>query len=137
MGNGAKPPTKQTKGSIGFDLYSAIDIDIPGGGNGLIPLNLNFIFPGGCYGRIAPRSGLAINDHISVGGGVIDRDFRGEVKVILFNHGKKIFKIKKGNRIAQLICEKYCDTSLVECEEEEEDFSPSERNTNGFGSTGI
>jgi dUTP pyrophosphatase len=65
--------------------------------------------PPGVYGRIAPRSGLAVNYGITVGGGVIDTDFRGEVQVILINHGERELVIKTGQRIAQLILEKTRD----------------------------
>ena len=56
--------------------------------------------PEGCYGRIAPRSGLAVKNFINVGAGVIDADYRGEVGVVLFNHSDEDFKVKQGDRIA-------------------------------------
>merc|ERR1719244_1685708 len=62
--------------------------------------------PHGTYGRIAPRSGLAWKNHIDIGAGVVDEDYRGNVGVVMFNHAEVEFQIKKGDRIAQLVCEK-------------------------------
>ena len=87
----------------------------------------------GCYGRIAPRSGLAHKNFIDVGAGVIDSDYRGNVGVILFNFGEQDFEVKKGDRIAQLICEKIEYPDLIE----EEELAESERGDGGFGSTGV
>jgi dUTP pyrophosphatase len=70
---------------------------------------------------------------ITTGAGVIDADYRGEVKVLLFNHGKQPFLIKDGDRIAQIILEKYKKTDI----EETEDFNETTRGTKGFGSSGI
>ena len=89
--------------------------------------------PEGNYGRIAPRSGLAVNNFICVGAGVIDSDYRGEVKVLLINHDEKIdFKIHYGDRIAQLIIEKYTVTDI----EESDELNDTNRGENGFGSSG-
>ncbi len=89
--------------------------------------------PIGNYGRIAPRSGLAAKNFIDVGAGVIDSDYRGEVKVLLFNFSEEEFKVNVGDRIAQLIVEKYTRTEI----EEVQDLSESERGAGGFGSTGV
>ena len=75
-------------------------------GKVLIFTDLQIQLPGGCYGRIAPRSDLALNHHIYVGGGVTDQDFRGNVGVVIYNHSDAPFIIASGDRIAQLICEK-------------------------------
>lgn len=88
--------------------------------------------PSGCYGRVAPRSGLAAKNFIDVGAGVIDEDYRGNVGVILFNHSTVPFEVKKGDRIAQLICEQIFYPSI----EEVETLSITERGAGGFGSTG-
>lgn len=88
--------------------------------------------PSGCYGRVAPRSGLAAKHFIDVGAGVIDEDYRGNVGVILFNHSTVPFEVKKGDRIAQLICEQIFYPSI----EEVETLSITERGAGGFGSTG-
>lgn len=83
-------------------------------------------------GRIAPRSGLASKHFIDTGAGVIDADYRGQVKVLLFNHNESDFEIKEGDRIAQLILERIYTPEVVEVQELEE----SVRGAGGFGSTG-
>ena len=88
--------------------------------------------PTGCYGRIAPRSGLALHHHISVGGGVINSVYRGNVCVILFNHSSTPFQIRRGERVAQIICEKIAYPEICEVQA----LNNTERNTGGFGSTG-
>ena len=90
--------------------------------------------PEGNYGRIAPRSGLAAKHSIDVGAGVIDSDYRGEVKVLLFNLSDTDFEVKPGDRIAQLIIEKYTMTEIQEVEGKLDD---TVRGEGGFGSTGI
>jgi dUTP pyrophosphatase len=81
---------------------------------------------------VAPRSGLANKHFIDVGAGVIDYDYRGNVGVILFNFGKEPFKVTKGDRIAQLICERIWYPDIEECET----LCDTERGEGGFGSTG-
>ena len=88
--------------------------------------------PMGCYGRIAPRSGLTVKYGIHVGAGVIDPDYTGELKVCLFNLGSVPFEIKKGDKIAQLILEK-CMTPLIE---EVNELQKTMRANRGFGSSG-
>ncbi|XP_038961577.1 deoxyuridine 5'-triphosphate nucleotidohydrolase isoform X12 [Rattus norvegicus] len=80
----------------------------------------------------APRSGLAVKHFIDVGAGVIDEDYRGNVGVVLFNFGKEKFEVKKGDRIAQLICERILYPDL----EEVQTLDNTERGSGGFGSTG-
>jgi dUTP pyrophosphatase len=88
--------------------------------------------PNGTYGRVAPRSGLAAKHGIDVGAGVIDPDYTGEVKVILFNNSDNDFEIKKGDRIAQLILEKVLTPEIKELGE----LAKTLRGEGGFGSTG-
>lgn len=83
-------------------------------------------------GRIAPRSGLASKHFIDTGAGVIDADYRGQVKVLLFNHSDKDFDVNEGERIAQLVLERIYTPDVLEVEELEE----SVRGEGGFGSTG-
>lgn len=83
-------------------------------------------------GRIAPRSGLASKHFIDTGAGVIDSDYRGQVKVLLFNHSDSDFQVKEGDRVAQLIIERIYTPEIVVVEELEE----SVRGAAGFGSTG-
>lgn len=100
----------------------------------MVKTDLQICIPPSMYGRIASRSGLAINSMINVGGGVIDSDFRGNVSVILFNHGPTGFRVDRGDRIAQLIFEKIEIPVLVECSCEGPLF---DRENKGFGSSGI
>jgi len=108
----------------------------------LIRTDLQIRVPEGTYGRIAPRSGLAVNHSIHVGAGVIDPDYTGNVGVVIFNHAKTDFIIKKGDRIAQLICEQYKLPEMQVCMYGEifDECSPdpirTERGSGGFGSTG-
>lgn len=88
--------------------------------------------PEGCYGRVAPRSGLAIKFAIDVGAGVVDADYRGNLSILLFNFAPQEFNLKKGDRVAQLICEKILRPELEEVEKLDE----TERGDKGFGSSG-
>jgi dUTP pyrophosphatase len=124
-------PTKFSKLAAGYDLYSAYDYIVPKRGKNLIKTDIRVAIPKGCYGRIAPRSGLAWKHAIDVGAGVIDCDYRGNVAVILFNHSDKDFIISRGDRIAQLIPEMIADTEMIETK-----LNSTERGDNGFGSTG-
>jgi dUTP pyrophosphatase len=119
--------------AAGYDLSSAVDTIVPGNGKALVPTDLAIALPEGVYGRVAPRSGLAWKKHIDVGAGVIDRDYRGNVGVVLFNHGSDELKIAKGDRIAQLILERYETAEIVEVE----DLEATDRGEGGFGSTGV
>lgn len=97
-----------------------------------VPTGISITVPIYCYARIAPRSGLTFKYGIQVGAGVIDSDYTGEIKVILFNHGENDFIIKTGDRIAQLIFEKIVTNELQEVEE----LVQTDRGSGGFGSTG-
>lgn len=98
----------------------------------LIPLGLAIQLPSGSYGRLAPRSSLALQG-IDIGGGVIDQDYRGEIKVILMNRNLSKFKAKRGDRICQLIPTRI-DYPLLQ--EVHELPGMTQRNNGGFGSTG-
>ncbi|KFM57258.1 Deoxyuridine 5'-triphosphate nucleotidohydrolase, mitochondrial, partial [Stegodyphus mimosarum] len=132
LSNNAKAPTKGSKLAAGFDLYSAYDYSVPPSGKVLVLTDLQVQIPEGHYGRVAPRSGLAVKHFIDVGAGVVDEDYRGNLGVVLFNFGSDVFEVKKGDRIAQLICEKICYPELEEVEKLED----TERGEGGFGSTG-
>ena len=127
-------PTRGSDGSVGYDLYSNEDAIVPcQAGNALVGTGLAVRITDGCYGRVAPRSGLAVKHCIDVGAGVIDPDYTGEVKVVLFNRGFDNFEIKKGDRIAQLILERCENPHVKEIGLLEETL----RGSDGFGSTGI
>lgn len=127
-------PTRGSVLSAGWDLYSSEGGVIPAHGQGMISTDVSVIVPEGTYGRVAPRSGLAAKHGISTGAGVIDADYRGEVKVILFNHSDKEFKIEKGDRIAQLVLEKIVNAEIKEITVEQ--LTNTDRGEGGFGSTG-
>lgn len=129
----ATVPKKATSNSAGFDLYSIENLTLKSGERRVINLGLRMGIPEGYYGRIAPRSGLALNYGIDVMGGVIDNDYRGEVKVILINHGSEDFEICAKDRIAQLIIEKYYTETFVGVTKS---LVKTARGDGGFGSTG-
>uniref|UniRef100_A0A914XMU9 Deoxyuridine 5'-triphosphate nucleotidohydrolase n=1 Tax=Plectus sambesii TaxID=2011161 RepID=A0A914XMU9_9BILA len=108
-------PTRGSTKAAGYDLYSAYDVVVRPKGKLLCDTDLQVAIPEGCYGRVAPRSGLAVKHFIDVGAGVVDSDYRGHLKVLLFNFGEEPFEVKRGERIAQLICERVCLPDLLEC----------------------
>ncbi|XP_036298824.1 deoxyuridine 5'-triphosphate nucleotidohydrolase, mitochondrial isoform X2 [Pipistrellus kuhlii] len=148
----ATAPSKGSARAAGYDLYSAYDYTIPPMEKTLVKTDIQIALPSGCYGRvalrrltlaqevltvrktenIAPRSGLAAKHFIDVGAGVIDEDYRGNLGVVLFNFGKEKFEVKKGDRIAQLICERIFYPEI----EEVQVLDDTERGSGGFGSTG-
>lgn len=127
-------PIRSSPFAAGLDLFSARDLIIPGRDRGLVETDLEVELPLGTYGRIAPRSGLALNHGIDVGAGVIDADYRGSIKVLLFNHSDLNFEVRKGDRIAQLICVEICYPTVREILGS---LSQTARGNNGFGSSGI
>ena len=90
-------------GAAGYDLCAAGNCVIPSRGKGTMETGLAVALPTGTYARIAPRSGLAIRNFINIGAGVLDSDYRGKIKVVLFNYSAEDFKVQAGDRIAQLI----------------------------------
>ncbi|KAI2574091.1 deoxyuridine triphosphatase [Homo sapiens] len=128
----ATAPTRGSARAAGYDLYSAYDYTIPPMEKAVVKTDIQIALPSGCYGRVAPRSGLAAKHFIDVGAGVIDEDYRGNVGVVLFNFGKEKFEVKKGDRIAQLICERIFYPEI----EEVQALDDTERGSGGFGSTG-
>ncbi|XP_069812703.1 deoxyuridine 5'-triphosphate nucleotidohydrolase, mitochondrial isoform X2 [Dendropsophus ebraccatus] len=128
----ASTPTRGSARAAGYDLYSAYDYMIEPQGKAIVKTDIQICVPSGCYGRVAPRSGLAAKNFIDVGAGVIDEDYRGNVGVVLFNFGKEPFTVKKGDRVAQLICERIFYPEL----EELKALDDTERGAGGFGSTG-
>jgi dUTP pyrophosphatase len=140
-------PSQNTDTDAGYDLYSTENCSIDPLERRLVSSGIKIEIPKGHYGRIAPRSGLAVKKGIDVMAGVIDSGYRGIVKVLLVNlgpqstrkspyenffgsHGK--VDIKQGDRIAQIIIEKCHSVTWIEKEE----LSDSERNEGGFGSSG-
>lgn len=129
-------PSKATAGSIGLDLHSVDHYVVLPGQRIVVSTGLRVTLPSGTYGRIAPRSGLAVKHGLDVGAGVVDPDYTGELRVVLFNHDAvNPFIIRPGWRIAQLIVERAVDDLVIH----ESEYVPSdtERGTGGFGSTGV
>lgn len=135
-------PTRGTRHSAGLDLSAAWEGDFPGFRIAskewaIIPTGLQVAIPYGFYGQIHPRSGLAAKHGIDVFAGVIDADYRGEIKIVLYNAGPDAFFVEKKMRIAQLLI-KPCD--MREPEEVSNLPEPSTagfRGSAGFGSTGV
>jgi dUTP pyrophosphatase len=128
----AKIPTKGSKNAAGHDLHSIEEKTISKESQELISTGIHISIPKGTYARIAPRSGLATRNMIGIGAGVIDEDYQGEVKVLIFNHGHQDFHIKEGDRITQLILEKIKDVEVLEVER----LDDTKRGNQGFGSSG-
>lgn len=132
-----KPPSRGSPDAAGYDIYASEATIIPANGRAMVSTALAIICPLGTYGRVAPRSGLAVKHGISTGAGVIDADYRGEVKVLLFNHNDKDFTVEKGDRIAQLILERiYTPEIQVLDDSTWETEKVTQRGAGGFGSTG-
>ena len=132
----ARLPVRATAGAAGYDLAAAESRTIPPKGSASVSTGLCLIVPEGCYGRVAPRSGLAVRFGIDTGAGVIDRDYRGIVHVVLFNHGDGPYVVSVGDRIAQLILERIVTPVVHEVPEFTTDDATA-RDTAGFGSTGV
>ncbi len=128
-----KLPHYSTEGSAGADLFSNEEVTLLPGERKLIPTGIKLEIPEGYVGLIWPRSGIAVRNGIDTMAGVIDSDYRGEVKVLLINHGDEPFKIEKGFKIAQLLIQKVERVEFVKADS----LSDTERGEGGFGSTGI
>ena len=146
-------PSRANESDAGYDLYAVQDMVIGPMEKLIVPTGISIEIPNGYYGRVAPRSGLAVKNSIDVLAGVIDSGYRGEIGVVLinlnlpevlFNRNKKStayesafgsrskFSISKGDRIAQLIIEKCHEIQWVETE-----LSDTERGEGGYGSSGV
>ena len=136
-GNDLPLPAYATKGAAGFDLSACIstELTLAAGEIKLIPTGLSFEIPEGYELQIRPRSGLAAKNGISIVNtpGTIDSDYRGEVKIIMVNHSKTPFVIKRGERIAQAVLNAAPQAQLIEAEE----LTDTTRGAGGFGHTGV
>lgn len=132
-----KLPQKMTEAAAGFDLQAAINeaIVLLPGDRKLIPTGFAMSMPNELEAQIRPRSGLAFKHGITVlnSPGTIDADYRGEIKVLLINHGKEPFTIERGERIAQMVIQLIPHINIVEVEE----LSDTLRGAGGFGHTGV
>lgn len=133
----AKLPRYQTDGAAGFDLVAALDEPIElsaGGGRALVPTGWSVAIPPGFEGQVRPRSGLAFRHGVTLTNspGTIDADYRGEVGVLLINHGPEAFAVAPGERIAQMVITPVVQAQLAEVDE----LPATGRGDGGFGSTG-
>lgn len=137
-GRGLPAPAQQTAGAAGLDLAAALPpdtvVEIAPGDYVMIPTGLAIALPQGYEAQIRPRSGLAARHGITVlnSPGTVDADYRGEIKVLLINHGTAPFAVRRGERIAQMVVAKVSAVELVEIET----LDDTERGEGGHGSTG-
>jgi dUTP pyrophosphatase len=127
-------PCRQTPGAAGFDLCAAEDATIAAHGFGSVGTGLAVEIPERAEAQVRPRSGLAAKHGIGVlnSPGTIDSDYRGEIKVILFNTSDQDYRVRRGDRIAQLVFSLLADVELVETDS----LSETDRGPGGFGHTG-
>jgi dUTP pyrophosphatase len=137
-GAGLPLPAYQTAHAAGLDLLAAVPDDAPvvlePGKYALVPTGLSVALPEGYEAQVRPRSGLAAKHGVTVlnAPGTIDADYRGEVAVLLINHGSAPFTIRRGERIAQMVIAPVAQAELVPVDA----LSPTMRGAGGFGSTG-
>lgn len=128
-------PKQGREGDAGFDLTACENAIIEPNTRALVDTGIALEIPADCYGRVAPRSGLAVKHGIQVGAGVVDSTYRGSIRALLFNHGSEAFHISKGDRIAQIIFERIYIPSNIE-EVSYEQLTETVRADGGFGSSG-
>ncbi len=137
-GAGLPLPRQQTAGAAGLDLAAAIGADetvtIAPGDYAMVPTGLAIALPEGYEAQIRPRSGLAARHGVTVlnSPGTVDADYRGEVKILLVNHGREPFSLRRGERVAQMVVAPVSAVELVEVDE----LDATERGAGGHGSTG-
>ena len=131
---GLQLPDYATAGAAGMDVLAAEDVSLAPGARHAVATGLAFAIPHGYEIQVRPRSGLALKHGITVPNtpGTIDSDYRGELKVILINHGADTFEIKRGDRVAQLVLAPVTRASWLKVDE----LDHTERGEGGFGSTG-
>lgn len=133
-GEGLPLPAYATSGAAGMDVVSAEDVTLVPGARHAVATGLSLAIPEGYEIQVRPRSGLALKHGITVPNtpGTIDSDYRGELKVILINHGAEPFAIARGDRVAQLVLAPVVQAAWDEVAE----LGATERGAGGFGSTG-
>ena len=131
---GLQLPDYATAGAAGMDVLAAEDVSLAPGARHAVATGLAFAIPHGYEIQVRPRSGLALQHGITVPNtpGTIDSDYRGELKVILINHGADTFEIRRGDRVAQLVLAPVTRASWLKVDE----LDHTERGEGGFGSTG-
>jgi dUTP pyrophosphatase len=129
----AHAPTQGKSDDAGYDLYSAVTIQISPQSMSLVGTGISMSIPPGWYGRVLPRSGFTINNISDIGAGVIDSGYIGEIKVVIFNHGIKPIDISPGDRIAQIVFMQCAKVNFTRVDS----HSATQRGDAGFGSTGV
>ena len=134
-GEGVSPPFRATAGAAGYDLHAAEDVTIQPGAFLAVATGYALAIPDGYEGQVRPRSGLAAKHGVTVlnAPGTVDSDYRGEVKVILINHGNVPFGIRRNDRIAQMVIAPVTSTVF----EPVSHLPETGRGAGGFGSTGM
>jgi dUTP diphosphatase len=130
--SGSALPEYASPGAAGADLRASEALEIPPGGRAAVSTGLRLAIPSGFVGLIWPRSGLAVRYGVDTLAGVVDSDYRGEVRVVLQNHGREPFRIAPGDRIAQLLVQPVVRATFARGE----GLADTERGQGGFGSTG-
>jgi len=128
-------PSYATPGSAGLDIRSAEDVDIRPGDRAAVGTGLYLEIPPGFEGQARPRSGLALKHGVTLlnSPGTIDSDYRGEIRMIMINHGREKFTIRRGDRIAQIVFAPCVQAEIDETDE----LGDTSRSSGGFGSTGM
>ena len=134
LSSSATLPARAHPGDAGLDLYASVDLLIPPGETRLVGTGLAIELPAGTEAQIRPRSGLALEHNLTVLNtpGTIDEGYRGEVGIILINHGRTVFEVRRGMKVAQLVVKPTLAVEVVEADV----LNETVRATGGFGSTG-
>lgn len=126
-------PFRASVNAAGYDLHACDSVTVPAGQWAVVPTGLAVRVPEGTYGRIAPRSGLAVKHGVDVLAGVVDADYTGEVKIVVMNHGRQDIAFSAGDRVAQLVLERIELPRVVEVTQ----LPATMRGEGGFGSTNL
>jgi len=132
LAEGGSLPGYASAGAAGADLRASEAVEITPGGRAAVPTGVRLQIPPGHVGLVWPRSGLAVRHGIDTLAGVIDSDYRGEVRVVLVNHGDATFRIAPGDRVAQLLVQRVERAAFVAAPA----IDDTDRGGGGFGSTG-
>jgi dUTP pyrophosphatase len=132
VGEGGSLPEYSSTGAAGADLRASEAVTIASGGRAAVPTAVRLQIPPGHVGLVWPRSGLAVRHGIDTLAGVIDSDYRGEVRVVLVNHGDEPFRIERGDRIAQLLVQRVERATFTAVPS----IDDTDRGEGGFGSSG-
>jgi dUTP pyrophosphatase len=128
-------PKYMTECAAGMDVYAAVDgeVEIPPGQRRMIPTGLAIALPEGYEAQIRPRSGIAIQSGVTLvnSPGTIDADYRGEIRILMINHGEKTYRVVRGDRIAQMVIQRVCRVTWAESGQ----LDATGRGTGGFGHT--